>query len=51
MPSISISKDLENNNIKIDSISNDIGTKYEYYVEAYDSVNLSLIVKSNLHNV
>ena len=36
VPNINISGDAQNNNIKINATSSDNGTKYSYYIEAYD---------------
>ena len=38
-PKINISEDVESNNITIIANSEDKGTKYVYYIEAYDSNN------------
>ncbi len=43
-PSINISGSLEENNININLTSLDNGTKYSYYVEAYDSANTDLLI-------
>ena len=45
-PSITITEDTENNNINITGNSSDNGTKYTYYIEAYDSAE-TLLSKSN----
>lgn len=42
-PNISIGKNSDINEIKIDVSSSDFGTKYSYYVEAYDSKSLELL--------
>ncbi len=48
VPNINIEKNIENNNIKIISTSNDNGTHYSYYIEAYDKNNISeLLAISN----
>ena len=40
--------DDEKNNIQIDIKSQDNGTKYMYYIEAYDVNNMNLLSKSNI---
>lgn len=42
-PSIVIDKNSESNEISIDVSSSDVGTKYSYCVEAYDSKSLELL--------
>ncbi len=46
IPSITITSNAENNNIKITSTAIDSGSTYNYYIEAYDSTE-TLISKSN----
>ncbi len=46
IPNISITGDTLNNNVKVEATSNDNGTKYTYYIEAYDDNN-KLIAVSN----
>lgn len=48
-PNINIEKITENNNIQITAKSQDSGTKYMYYVESYDSKDISL--KLNTSNI
>lgn len=50
IPNISIDKNLGSNEIKLDVFSSDFGTKYFYYIEAYDSSNFNLISNSNILN-
>ncbi len=45
-PNITITGDVENNNINITANSSDSGTKYTYYIEAYDNTG-TLLSKSN----
>ena len=52
-PNISIINIKENsidNNISITSNAIDSSTKYKYYIEAYESTNITLIGKSNITN-
>ena len=46
IPSITITSNAENNNIKITSTAIDSGSTYNYYIEAYDSTG-KLLGKSN----
>lgn len=46
-PNINIEKSLESNEVMLDVSSSDVGTKYSYYVEAYDSTNFNLLNVSN----
>lgn len=46
-PNISINGNLLDNNIAMTSISSDSGSKYSYYIEAYDSNILELVSVSN----
>lgn len=48
-PNINIEEITENNNIQITAKSQDSGTKYMYYVESYDSNDISL--KLNTSNI
>ncbi len=47
VPSININGNFLDNNIDIISISSDSGSKYSYYIEAYDSNTLELVSVSN----
>ncbi len=46
-PNITITGDVENNNINITANSSDNGTKYKYYIEAYDKTENILLKISN----
>ncbi len=46
-PNINIEGNLENNNVNITTTSEDIGTRYQYYIESYDSNNMNLLNISN----
>jgi hypothetical protein len=47
VPTSSISGDLGNNSINIDITSQDSGTKYVYYIEAYDSSDVSKVLATS----
>lgn len=47
IPSIEIDRSQEQNNIKIATTSKDEGTKYQCYIESYDTNDLSLLNISN----
>ena len=49
IPEITIEKDIEANHIKIKGQAQDNGTKYTYYIEAYDKNTNTLIAKSNIN--
>ena len=47
IPTININKNVENNNIGVTQSTTDEGTKYTYYIEAYDSTTNELLAISN----
>ena len=46
-PTININKNIEKGNIEITQTATDEGTKYTYYIEAYDSITNQLLAISN----